>query len=89
MIISDACRGLTKSTAEYLPDACWQRCMVQMCSAMRQPSGSARSATCSRPFTPRETREAADRKASSVIDVSRQARMGAAAELVESGVQET
>jgi transposase-like protein len=36
-----------------------------------------------------ETRAAADRKASSVIDVLRQARMGAAAELVESGVQET
>ena len=36
-----------------------------------------------------ETREATDRKPSSVIDVLRQARMGAAAELVESGVQKT
>src|SRR6185437_7786084 len=36
-----------------------------------------------------ETRQAADRKASTVIDVLREARMGAAAELVGSSVQET
>ena len=28
LIISDACRGLMESTAEYLPQARWQRCMV-------------------------------------------------------------
>ena len=28
LIISDACRGLVESAAEYLPDARWQRCMV-------------------------------------------------------------
>ena len=28
LIISDACRGLMESAAEYLPDARWQRCMV-------------------------------------------------------------
>jgi putative transposase len=28
LIISDACRGLTESAAEYLPEARWQRCMV-------------------------------------------------------------
>jgi putative transposase len=28
LIISDACRGLTESAAEYLPEAQWQRCMV-------------------------------------------------------------
>jgi putative transposase len=28
LIISDACRGLMESTAEYLPEARWQRCMV-------------------------------------------------------------
>ena len=36
-----------------------------------------------------ETRQAADRKASTVIDVLREARLGAAAELVGSSVQET
>ena len=28
LIISDACRGLMESAAEYLPQARWQRCMV-------------------------------------------------------------
>ncbi len=28
LIISDACRGLVESVADYLPDAQWQRCMV-------------------------------------------------------------
>ena len=56
LIISDACRGLTESAAEYLPEARWHAawCIsIAMCSAMCRPPGSARSATCSRPFTPR------------------------------------
>ena len=28
LVISDACRGLIESAAEYLPEARWQRCMV-------------------------------------------------------------
>ena len=28
LIVSDACRGLMESVAEYLPDARWQRCVV-------------------------------------------------------------
>ena len=28
LIISDACRGLMESAAEYLPQARWQRCMM-------------------------------------------------------------
>ncbi len=28
LIVSDACRGLVESIADYLPDAQWQRCMV-------------------------------------------------------------
>ncbi|MFD1912641.1 transposase [Halodurantibacterium flavum] len=28
LIISDACRGLVESIADFLPDARWQRCMV-------------------------------------------------------------
>src|ERR1700716_281939 len=30
LIICDACRGLTESAAEYLPEARWQRCMVRL-----------------------------------------------------------
>ena len=28
LVISDACRGLVESVAEYLPEARWQRCMM-------------------------------------------------------------
>src|SRR6476660_7895060 len=37
LIISDACRGLMESAAEYLPDARWQRCMVHFLSEHLQP----------------------------------------------------
>jgi putative transposase len=92
LIISDACRGLTESTAEYLPKARWQRCMVHFYRNVFSHVPATRVREVShmlKAIHAQETREAADRKASSVIDVLRQARMGAAAELVESGVQET
>jgi len=92
LIISDACRGLTESTAEYLPEARWQRCMVHFYRNVFSHVPATRVREVShmlKAIHAQETREAADRKASSVIDVLRQARMGAAAELVESGVQET
>jgi transposase-like protein len=28
LIISDACRGLVESAAEYLPEVSWQRCVM-------------------------------------------------------------
>ncbi|HJY49927.1 MAG TPA: transposase, partial [Stellaceae bacterium] len=37
LIISDACRGLMESAAEYLPDAQWQRCMVHFYRKRLQP----------------------------------------------------
>ena len=92
LIISDACRGLTESTAEYLPEARWQRCMVHFYRNVFSHVPATRVREVShmlKAIHAQETREAADRKASSVIDVLRQARMGAAAELVGSGVQET
>ena len=92
LIISDACRGLTESAAEYLPEARWQRCMVHFYRNVFSHVPATRVREVShmlKAIHAQETREAADRKASSVIDVLRQARMGAAAELVESGVQET
>ena len=92
LIISDACRGLSDSTAEYLPEARWQRCMVHFYRNVFSHVPATRVREVShmlKAIHAQETREAADRKASSVIDVLRQARMGAAAELVGSSVQET
>ena len=92
LIISDACRGLTESAAEYLPEARWQRCMVHFYRNVFSHVPATRVREVShmlKAIHAQETREAADRKASSVIDVLREARMGAAAELVGSSVQET
>ena len=92
LIISDACRGLTESAAEYLPEARWQRCMVHFYRTVFSHVPATRVREVShmlKAIHAQETREAVDRKATSVIDVLRQARMGAAAELVGSSVQET
>ena len=92
LIISDACRGLTESAAEYLPEARWQRCMVHFYRNVfcHVPATRVREVShMLKAIHAQETRQAADRKASTVIDVLREARMGAAAELVGSSVQET
>jgi len=92
LIISDACRGLTESAAEYLPEARWQRCMVHFYRNVFSHVPATRVREVShmlKAIHAQETRQAADRKASTVIDVLREARMGAAAELVGSSVQET
>jgi transposase-like protein len=31
LITSDACIGLAESSAEFFPDAVWQRCIVHWC----------------------------------------------------------
>ena len=55
LIISDACRGLTESAAEYLPEARWQRCMVHFyrngsSATCQRPRSGTGSAICSRLF---------------------------------------
>ncbi len=44
LIISDACRGLVESAAEYLPDARWQRCVVHFYRNVFSHVPAARSA---------------------------------------------
>jgi putative transposase len=92
LIISDACRGLTESAAEYLPEARWQRCMVHFYRNVFSHVPATRVREVShmlKAIHAQETRQAADCKARSVIDSLREARMGAAAELMETSVQET
>ncbi len=81
LIISDACRGLMESAAEYLPDARWQRCMVHFYRNVfsHVPATKVRE----------ESREAADRMARAIVDDLRAARMQTAADLVERSVAET
>jgi transposase-like protein len=88
LIISDACRGLTESAQDYLPEARWQRCMVHLYRNVFSHVPTTKVHML-KAIHAQESRAAADRKAQSIIDVLRAARMNKAADLVEQSVYET
>ena len=66
LIISDACRGLMESAAEYLPDAQWQCCMVHFYRNVFSHVPATRIREVShmlKAIHAQENRDAADRKA--------------------------
>ena len=72
LIISDACRGLTESAQDYLPEARWQRCMVHFYRNVfsHVPTTKVRDVShMLKAIHAQESRAAADRKAQSIIDV--------------------
>ena len=92
LIISDACRGLMESAAEYLPEARWQRCMVHFYRNVfsHVPATKVREVShMLKAIHAQESRDAADRKARAIVDDLRAARMNTAADLVERSVSET
>ncbi|MGC1997086.1 MAG: IS256 family transposase [Pseudolabrys sp.] len=92
LIISDACRGLMESAAEYLPEARWQRCMVHFYRNVfsHVPTTKVREVShMLKAIHAQESRDAADRKARAIVDDLRAARMNTAADLVERSVSET
>ena len=92
LIISDACRGLVESAAEYLPDARWQRCVVHFYRNVfsHVPSTKAREVShMLKAIHAQESREAAAEKAKAVVAELRRQRMTRAAELIEDHVEET
>jgi putative transposase len=92
LIISDACRGLVESAAEYLPDARWQRCMVHFYRNIFSHVPATRVRDVShmlKAIHAQENRSTADAKATSVIAELRLLKMGKAADLVEQAVHET
>lgn len=92
LIISDACRGLVESAAEYLPDARWQRCMVHFYRNIFSHVPATRVRDVShmlKAIHAQESRSTADVKATSVIAELRLLKMGKAADLVEQAVHET
>ena len=91
LIISDACRGLMESAAEYLPDARWQRCMVHFYRNVFSHVPMTRVREVShmlKAIHAQESRDAADRKARAIVEDLRTARMNTAADLVERSVSE-
>ena len=92
LIISDACRGLVESIAEYLPEARWQRCMVHFYRNVfsHVPTAKVREVThMLKAIHAQESRDAAREKADAVIAELRRQRMIRAAELVEESIGET
>ena len=92
LIISDACRGLVESIADYLPDARWQRCMVHFYRNVfsRVPSTKVREIShMLKAIHAQESRLAAQQKAEAVIGELRRQRLPRAAELIEESIDET
>ncbi|OZB12793.1 MAG: IS256 family transposase [Hyphomonas sp. 34-62-18] len=92
LIISDACRGLIESVADYLPDARWQRCIVHFYRNVfsHVPATKVREvAHMLKAIHAQESRDAAAAKAEVVIAELRRQRMGKAADLLEERIQET
>jgi transposase-like protein len=92
LIISDACRGLVESIAEYLPEARWQRCMVHFYRNVfsHVPSTKVREvAHMLKAIHAQESRRAAEEKAEAVTAELRRQKMTRAAELVADSIGET
>ncbi|GAC1558076.1 MAG: hypothetical protein NVS2B5_20490 [Beijerinckiaceae bacterium] len=92
LIISDACRGLMESATDYLPEARWQRCMVHFYRNVfsHVPANKVRDVShMLKAIHAQESRPAADRKARSITETLRAAKLNKAADLIEQSVHET
>ncbi|KAA5604276.1 IS256 family transposase [Roseospira marina] len=92
LIISDACRGLVESVADFLPDAQWQRCMVHFYRNVfsHVPATKVREiAHMLKAIHAQENREAAQEKADAVEAELRRQKLTRAAELVAEHIGET
>lgn len=92
LIISDACRGLVESIADYLPEARWQRCMVHFYRNVfsHVPTTKVREIShMLKAIHAQESREAAQEKAAMIIEDLRRQKLGKAADLIEVHIDET
>jgi putative transposase len=92
LVISDACRGLVESVADFLPEARYQRCMVHFYRNVFSHVPSTRVREVShmlKAIHAQESREAADKKAQAILEDLRATKMGKSADLVEQAVHET
>ena len=92
LVISDACQGLVESSAEFYPEARWQRCTVHFYRNVfsHVPVPKLREvALMLKAIHAQESRPTARQKADEVITKLRAMRLAKAAELVEHAVDET
>lgn len=92
LFISDKCLGLIESLAEFYPKASWQRCAVHFYRNVwtAVPTSKVREvATMLKAIHAQEDHEAAKAKAVLVVAKLREMKLGKAAELVATGIEET
>ena len=92
LIISDACMGLYESAAEYYPEADWQRCMVHFHRNVsnKVPSTKVKQvAMMLKAIYAQESLGSARNKVSDVIQQLKTMKLNAAADLIESKIEET
>jgi putative transposase len=92
LAVSDKCLGLVEALGEFYPEAAWQRCVVHFYRNVwtAVPSGKmADVTTMLKAIHASEDLEAARKKAADVVAKLRSMKLGKAAEIVESGIEET
>ncbi len=92
LIVSDACRGLVESAAEFLPDAQWQRCVVHFYRNVFSlvPAGKVRDvAKMLKAIHAQEDHRAAAEKMAAIVADLRAMKLAKAADLLEEHGHET
>lgn len=92
LFVSDKCLGLIESLVDFYPKALWQRCAVHFYRNVwtAVPSTKVREvAAMLKAIHAQEDREAAKAKAALVVTKLRAMKLAKAAELVDTGIEET
>jgi len=92
LMISDACLGLVESIEEVYPGADWQRCVVHFYRNVfsHVPHTKVREvAAMLKAIHAQENKEAAQQKASQVVEKLKAIKLSAAAKLVDQSIHET
>ena len=92
LIVSDKCLGLVENLAEFYPEAKWQRCVAHFYRNLwtAVPTGKVKEvAGMLKAIHAQEDAKAAKEKAFQIIEKLKIMRLARAAEIVESGIDET
>jgi transposase-like protein len=92
MFVSDKCLGLVENFAEFYPEAKWQRCVVHFYRNVwtAVPTGKVKEvAGMLKAIHAQEDARAAKEKAFQIVEKLKTMRLARAAEIVESGIDET
>lgn len=92
LLVSDKSLGLIETFGEFYPDAKWQRCVVHFYRNVLNavPKGKVKEVSrMLKAIHAQEDKEAARQKASDIAAKLRRERLGKAASILESGIEET